>query len=1001
MPRSRFAVLLLLASAAVPLRAAAPGVYAITGGTIHTAAGPEIANGVVIIRDGLVEAVGATVAIPPEATIVDASGAHVYPGLIDAHTSVGFPSAPVSVRRRGGAAPQTPAAPLPETSPAFFAARNAKITDEDADARRAVGVTTVIAAPAFGIFNGQSAVLNLSTGTPESRVIRTPAALQVSFNPRPAWTFPDSLMGVFAYIRQTLLDAQQYAAAHAIYDKNPSGNKRPDENESLAALAPVLSREVPVVFVADSELMMRRAEALATEFNLRVILAGARQGYRMAGDLKATPVLVSVKWASPPSNREDREEQPLRVIRERQLAPTTPAMLAKSGVTFALVSGIGKAGDFLPGIRKAIDNGLSADDALRAVTIAPAKIFGVDRQLGSLERGKIANVVISDKPLFAAESKITHVFVDGREVRLQPADRRTGTSPASPIEGTWNLTVRAPQGDVSIRVTLRNEEGSLTGTFAGDKGSGDIRSGSFDGTLVNFTISVRGQQETEFERLGLPGHLERRDAGRDGQHEPRHTAVQREQGTMKRLATLALISLLAVSAAAQSAPPNEGRVRPNMTPAPASGAVTVIRNATVLTITNGTIEHGSVVIRGAKIAAVGADSQIAIPAGAKVIDATGRFVMPGIIDSHSHTAVEGSVNEISLPNSGNVRIADVLTNEDISAYRQLAGGTTAALVLHGSANAIGGQSQIVKWKWGRPVSEWIVADAPRTIKFALGENPKSANFHPPPGQPAQYPATRMGVEEVIRDAFVSARDYMAKWDDYNARKGRGENPIPPRRDLLMEEMADILRGKVDVHAHCYRADEIMMLLNISDEQGFRIRELQHVLEGYKVAREIAAHGVGGGTFIDWWGYKAEAYDAIPYNVAMMERAGVLTSVNSDSDELARRLNQDAAKAMKYGGLSEKEALELCTINGARQLRLEHRIGSIEVGKDADLAIWTGHPLSTYSRVETTFIEGEVYFDRVRDLAMRQEMTREKRERLQKEAAEAKATAKPEVKRETR
>jgi imidazolonepropionase-like amidohydrolase len=415
--------------------------------------------------------------------------------------------------------------------------------------------------------------------------------------------------------------------------------------------------------------------------------------------------------------------------------------------------------------------------------------------------------------------------------------------------------------------------------------------------------------------------------------------------------------------------------------------VTLIRNATILTITNGTIENGSLLIRGSKIAAVGKD--LAAPAGATVIDGTGKYVMPGIIDSHSHAGVEGSVNEISLPNTGMVRIGDVLVDDDISAYRQLAGGTTAALILHGSANAIGGQSQIVKWKWGRPVSEWPVAGAPRTIKFALGENPKSSNFRPPPGVDRQYPATRMGVEEVIRKSFTDARDYMAAWSEYEAKRKSNQPAIPPRRDLLMETMADILRGNIDVHAHSYRSDEIVMLLNLADEMGFKVRELQHVLEGYKVAPEIAAHGAGAGTFIDWWGYKAEAYDATPYNVALMVRNGVLTSLNSDSDELARHLNHDAAKAMKYGGLTEDEALRLVTINPARQLRLDHRIGSIETGKDADLVIWNGHPLSTYSRVDTTFIEGEIYFDRQRDLEQREALRREKDERLAKEAEEAK------------
>ncbi len=427
--------------------------------------------------------------------------------------------------------------------------------------------------------------------------------------------------------------------------------------------------------------------------------------------------------------------------------------------------------------------------------------------------------------------------------------------------------------------------------------------------------------------------------------------------------------------------------------------VIVIRDATILTVTHGKIEHGSILIRGSKIAAVGANDQVTVPAGAQVIDAAGKFVTPGIVDTHSHTAIEGSGNEISLPNTGMVRIRDVIDVDDINVYRQLAGGTTMALVLHGSANSIGGQSQIVKWKWGKPASEWIPPDAPRTIKFALGENPKSSNFRPPPGIAAQYPQTRMGVEEVIRQSFIDARDYMAKWDEYDAKKKRGESAIPPRKDILMDTMADILRGNIDVHSHCYRSDEILMLLGLSDELGFKVREFQHVLEGYKVAKEIAAHGAGGGTFIDWWGFKAEAQDAIPYNVALMDRAGVLTSVNSDDAELARRLNLDAAKALKYGGLSEDEALKLCTINGAKQLRMDHRVGSIETGKDADLVIWSGHPFSTYTRAETTLIEGEIYFDRTRDLALRQERAREKTDRLKKEADEAaknKPATKPEV-----
>jgi len=499
-----FSSFLLLLLAAWPGFAGAPGVYAITGGTVHPVSGPEIPNGVVIIRDGLIEAVGDAVVIPPDATIIDVKGTHVYPGLIDAQTSLGFPSASVPRRRRGGGggARNPPPEPLPETGPAFLAFREAKLSDDDVDAKRATGVTTIVTGPAFGIFNGQSVALNLGDGTMESRVIRNPAAQQISFNPRPAWTYPDSLMGVISYIRQTLMDAQQHAAAHEIYDKNPAGYKRPDESPSLDALGGVLRRDVPVVFVADSDLMMRRAEAIAKEFNVRMIIAGVRQGYRMADELKAlgVPLLVSTKWPVAPASKEDREEQPLRVIRDRQLAPTTPAVLARNGVLFALVSGAGKSGDYLPGIRKAIENGLSADDALKATTINPARIIGIDRQLGSLERGKIANVVITDKPIFDKESKVKRIFVDGRETKVPAEDEKkkpgtTATTATTGIDGSWSFVVKATSGDVNISATLRVENGQISGTFSGDRGAGDIGNGTFDGTTVQFSIAGRGKEE--------------------------------------------------------------------------------------------------------------------------------------------------------------------------------------------------------------------------------------------------------------------------------------------------------------------------------------------------------------------------------------------------------------------------------------------------------------------------------------------------------------------------
>jgi imidazolonepropionase-like amidohydrolase len=419
---------------------------------------------------------------------------------------------------------------------------------------------------------------------------------------------------------------------------------------------------------------------------------------------------------------------------------------------------------------------------------------------------------------------------------------------------------------------------------------------------------------------------------------------------------------------------------------------TLIRNATVLTITHGTLQNSDVLIRKGKIAAIGKNLKAA--ANARVIDATGKYLMPGIIDCHSHTMMD-AVNEGSLAVTSMARTRDILNPTDVDLYRELAGGVTTINILHGSANPIGGLNSVVKVKYGRPIEEFIFPGAPPGIKFALGENVKRSSSPNLPGVQRRYPNTRMGVEEVIRDAFTRARDYKKTWDEYNAAVKRGDkNLIPPRRDLQLDPLVEVLEGKRYVHSHCYRADEIMMLINIANEFGFKVKTFQHVLEGYKVAKEIAQHGAGGSTFADSWAYKIEAYDAIPYNTAIMARAGVVTSVNSDSDERARRLNIEAAKAMRYGDLSEAEALKLITINPAIQLGIQDRVGSIEVGKDADLAIWNGHPLSVYSRVDTTFIDGDIFFDREKDLAMRAELAKERAQLEQAEPNRPSAGGRP-------
>jgi imidazolonepropionase-like amidohydrolase len=425
---------------------------------------------------------------------------------------------------------------------------------------------------------------------------------------------------------------------------------------------------------------------------------------------------------------------------------------------------------------------------------------------------------------------------------------------------------------------------------------------------------------------------------------------------MKRFSFAAVLALFGAGALTQEA-----------------GKTVAITGGTVLTLgPQGTLERGTLVISNGKITAVGRD--VRVPAGASVIDASGRYVIPGIIDAHSHTAIEGGVNEGSEIVTAEVRIRDVIDHGDIDIYRQLAGGVTMVNVLHGSANSIGGQNAVLKLRWGKSPEELVFKDAPRGIKFALGENPKRSNFNPQGGQQRRYPATRMGVEVSIRSAFEDARAYKAEWDAYDkklkALGAKAERPLPPRRNLRLETLKDILEGKIDVHAHCYRSDEILMLIRVADEFGFKIRTFQHVLEGYKVASEIAKHGAGASGFSDWWAYKMEAQDAIPYNAAVLTAHGVAFSMNSDSNELARRLYWEAAKAMKYGNVSELEALKMVTLNPAKQLRIDKWVGSLETGKDADVAIFSAHPFAPDTRVEMTLVDGAVLFDRAKDLAGR-------------------------------
>src|SRR4029079_16097575 len=394
-----------------------------------------------------------------------------------------------------------------------------------------------------------------------------------------------------------------------------------------------------------------------------------------------------------------------------------------------------------------------------------------------------------------------------------------------------------------------------------------------------------------------------------------------------------------------------------------------IRNATIITITNGDIQNGTIVVRNGKITAVGANVQI--PAGIKVIDGTGKFVMPGIIDAHSHAALENGINENSESVTPEVQVQ--LKNDDPVIYRALAGGVTAANLLHGSANTIGGQSRVIKMRWGMPVDSMYFKGAFRIVKFALGENVTRASSTAPADE-RRFPMTRMGVDFTLRYWFTKAKEYDAEWNEYKTPAKSNPNPIPPRRDLRLEALCDILHGDLKVHAHSYRADEILMLIRAADELGFKIHTFQHVLEGYKVADEMAKHGAMASTFADMWGYKVEAWDAIPFNLALTSQRGIVASVNSHSDERIRRLYQEAGVCVRYGNMPVNEALKMITLNPAKQIGGDKMVGSLEVGKDGDIAVFSAHPFSPNTMVDYTIVDGKVLFDRSQSTTLRKLVT---------------------------
>ncbi|MBI5771095.1 MAG: amidohydrolase family protein [Verrucomicrobia bacterium] len=991
------------------LRDASPRVHAITGARIVTAPGAVIERGTVVLRDGLIEAVGAepAVKVPADARLWPADGKTVYAGFVEplseVHAPAGLKAETTAVEgeggRRGGrgAVPATPTETMPpaavarswnpRVTPERDMARVLVADDRGASALRELGFASAAVAPGRGIFRGESALVSLSGRGPGATLLRPNIAQHVAFELGGFGAgYPSSLMGCIALIRQTLLDAQWHGAAVAARARN-TALQRPEANASLQALQGCVAGAKPVVFDAADELDLLRAQKIADEFKLRAVLRGRGTEYRMAASLaeKKTPVIVPLNFPTVPEveTPEKAADVALSTLQHWELAPANAARLAAKGVPVAFTTAGLRAPDsqFWPAVRLAVKRGFAPDAALAALTTTPAQMLGVADLVGTIAPGKLGHLLVASGDLFAADStaEVTELWVDGIHFETEAAQRIDA-------RGTWKVAWRGATAPEELRIESR-----VTGGPGGPSTGGRPRArlGDKDLTLAQ----SRGQLT-----LLAPADLFQ---GKDAKGTVRLAGTVVPAGTGGTIDGTGLLPdgtafrwSAERSAAAEKTTPPAPREEKLLATAeawpagayarsgiPAQPEWILVKNATIWTSGSlGRVAGADLLVHSGKIEKVA--KNLTPPAGAVVIDAAGKHVTAGLIDCHSHTAVSRGVNEGGSAVTVEVRVGDVLDATDVSIYRQLGGGVTVANILHGSANPMGGQNQVIKLRWGALPEGLKFAGAKPGVKFALGENVKQSNRTLTPGTTLRYPATRMGVEQIMADTFAQARDYERQWKDY--KEGAA---LPPRRNLRLESALEMLKGERVIHIHSYRQDEVLMFIRLAQREKLTVATFQHILEGYKVADEIAKLGAGGSCFTDWWAYKAEVGDAIPYDGALMHSAGVVVSFNSDDNELARRLNTEAAKAMKYGGVPEEEALKFVTLNPAKQLRIDDRVGSLEVGKDADFVIWSASPLSTYTRAEQTWIDGRCYFSLDDDAALRKAATTEREALAQKALTE--------------
>lgn len=933
---------------------------ALVNGVLVLQPGDQRSNQTLLFRNGRIERV-IKGEIPEGYHKIDLKGAYVYPGLVDFYSNYGMPKVGKrSASRFSG--PEVLASTASSATNANEAIKSHlrgsdlfRVDAKEAKKLRKLGFTSVLSFQPDGIAQGSSVAVLTQEGLANEIILSSQVATHYSFDKGSSKQFyPVSRMGVVSLLRQTHLDAEWYAA------------QSPKPFADLSLDGWLQADALPKVMSAFDWKTTLLADQIGDEFDNQFIIKGGGDEYKRLALIKRTSatMIVGVDFPRAPNVSDPlvTDRISLAQLKHWELAPYNLARLEQSKIPFVITSA-GSGDDFWRHLRRAVKNGLSERAALNAITLAPAKLMSLEAEIGSLDNDRLANFVVSDGPLFEEGSRILSTWIKGEQYIVTPASEL--------ISGSYVLKVTDIQGDVSYPVTVSQQ---------GDRYY--LKADNDDG--VSFKLNV----EDDYLNLVI-------DRDTDVIQSSAWFVGNTWQGSgTDGIGTSVSVELTQTMLDKQDNFPTEEAAgdisdQPGAVIYPfiAHGSAQLPEQETIL-ITNATVwtneaegvlEDTDVLVEDGKIAQIGSN----LTAGdVRVIDGTSLHLTPGLIDEHSHIALDG-VNEF-VTNSSMVRMADVVDSEDIGIYRDLAGGVTAAQLLHGSANPIGGQSALIKMRWGAPPEKLLIEDADQFIKFALGENVKRSSNK----QSIRYPQTRMGVEQFYINEFSEARQYEADWKAYNKlSKRKRKNVAQPRRDLRKETLVEILNADRFVTSHSYVQSEINMLMHVAEQFDFRINTFTHILEGYKVADKMAAHGVGGSTFSDWWAYKWEVRYAIPYNAALMHQAGVVTAINSDDAEMSRRLNQEAAKSIRHGGLTEEDALKLVTLNPAKLLHLDDRMGSIAQGKDADLVLWSGHPLSIYSKAETTLVDGIVYFDRKKDLALREEVKVERSRLIQKILAE--------------